>query len=98
MRIIHGPTCRRPAVASACRRGFGFGSHREVVVDHRGLAVEQEARERRIALEQVEEVVDQVHELHAVALERRVPLPVPVGVRDDADGFHRLRIRVRPPR
>ena len=40
----------------------------------------------------VEEVVDQVHELHAVALERRVPLPVPVGVGDDPDRLHRVRI------
>ena len=67
---------------------FGLGPHREVVVDHRGLAVEEEPGERRVAFEEIEEVVDQVHELHPVALERRIPLAVPVGVGDDA---HPLR-------
>jgi hypothetical protein len=49
------------------------------------LAVEQEARVRGVGLEQVEELVDEVDELHAVHLERRVPLSIPMGVGNDAD-------------
>ncbi len=97
MRIIHGPTWRRPAPASARTRCSWCGAHLEVVVDDRGLAVEEEPGERLIGLQQVEEVVDQVHQLHPVALERGVPLPVPVGVGDDPDGSHRLRIRAGHP-
>ena len=48
MRIIHGPIWSRPAAASAARRGGRFGPDLEVVVDHRGLAVEQEAGVRRV--------------------------------------------------
>ena len=64
---------------------LGVGPHLEVVVDHRGLAVEQEPRVGGIALEEVEQVVDEVHELDPVRLERRVPLAVPVRVGDDRD-------------
>jgi len=37
--------------------------------------------------------VHEVDELHPVGLERGVPLPVPVGVGDDPDFLHPLRIR-----
>ncbi len=94
IRIIHGPTWRRPAPRQRAQPRLGLGAHREVVVDDRGLAVEQEPRERRVALEEVEQVVDEVHELHPVALERRVPLAVPVRVRDDA---HATSALLRPP-
>ena len=64
--------------------GLGRGPDLEVVVEHRGLAVEQEPRVGVVALEEVEELVEEVHELDPVGLERGVPLTVPVGVRDDA--------------
>ena len=63
----------------------GRGSHLEVVVDHSGLPVEEEPRVPGIALQEIEELVDEVDELHAVGLERRVPLTVPVGVGNDGD-------------
>ena len=47
MRTIHGPICRRPAATSAREARLGLGPHLEVVVDHDGLAVEQEPRVRR---------------------------------------------------
>ena len=43
IRIIHGPTASRPLVASRRSVGRGLGPDLEVVVEHRGLAVEQEA-------------------------------------------------------
>ena len=42
MRTIHGPIASRPAAASRAERGRGFGPDLEVVVEHRGLPVEQE--------------------------------------------------------
>ncbi len=78
----------RPHLEPA-RRGEGgearrrIGAHLQVVVDHRGLAVEEEPGEGRVALEQVEQVVDEVDQLHPVGLERCVPLAVPVGVGND---------------
>ena len=60
-------------------------AHFEVVVDRRQLPVERED-EVRLGLQQVEHAVDETDELQAKALEREVPLPVPVGVRDELDG------------
>jgi hypothetical protein len=56
----------------------------EVVVDGRELAVEREAQSL-VPLELVEDVVDNVDERDAEGLERAVPLPVPVRVRDEED-------------
>ena len=58
----------------------------EVVVDDAELAVEGEDVPR-VVLEQVEQAVDEPDELQPKALEGEVPLPVPVGVRDELDGF-----------
>ena len=41
-----------------------------------------------VGLEQVEERVDQVDQLDAELLERQVPLPVPVRVRNEVKGAH----------
>ena len=71
--------------ASARRRGLGLGAHREVVVDHRHLPVEQEVGVGRVGLELGEQLVEQVDQPQPERLERRVPLPVPVGVGDDVD-------------
>ncbi len=65
---------------------FHLRSHLEVVVEDRGLPVEQEPRVRHVGLEHRQQRVEQLHEAHAERLERRVPLAVPVRVRDDRDG------------
>ena len=88
----------RPDLEPSRRRQCGearrrLRAHLQVVVDHRGLPVEQEPGERRVALEQLEQIVDEVDELHPVGLERGVPLPVPMRVGDDRDISHSLRIR-----
>jgi hypothetical protein len=61
-----------------------LGPDLEVVVDGRQLAVEREAQ-ALVALELVEDVVDDVDERDAEGLERAVPLPVPVRVRDEEE-------------
>ena len=61
-----------------------LGADLEVVVDRRQLAVEREG-EVRLRLEHLEDAVDEVDQLHPEALERPVPLPVPVRVRDEVD-------------
>ena len=58
----------------------------EVVVDDAELAVEGEDVPR-VVLEQVEQAIDEPDELQPKALEGEVPLPVPVGVRDELDGI-----------
>ena len=63
---------------------FGLGPDLEVVVDRRQLAVEREAQ-ALVGLERVEHLVDDVDERHAERLERPVPLPVPVRMRDEID-------------
>jgi hypothetical protein len=57
----------------------------EIVVDCRELAVESEAKPL-VGLQLVEQVVDDVDERDAERLERPVPLPVPVRVRNEEDG------------
>ena len=91
IRTIHGPSEMRPDAARRRNVSAGLGSHLEVVVDDRGLAVEQEARVREVRLEQRQQRVEQLDEPHAERLERRVPLAVPVRVGNDRDGD---RVRV----
>ena len=64
---------------------LGLGADGEVVVDHRHLPVEQEVGVGRVALELGQQLVEQVDEPQPERLVRRVPLAVPVGVRDDVD-------------
>ena len=78
--------------------GGRVGPYRQVVVDDRGLAVEEEPGERGVGFQQLQQVVDQVHELHPVLLEGGVPLPVPVRVGDDADRGHGGQDTSRPSR
>jgi hypothetical protein len=61
-----------------------LGPDLEVVVDGRELAVEREPQ-ALVPLELVEEVVDDVDERDPEGLERAVPLPVPMRVRDEED-------------
>ncbi len=64
---------------------FGLGAYGQVVVDRGHLAVELEVGEGGVCLQQVEQAVDEIDELEPEALERLVPLTVPVGVGDDGD-------------
>ena len=101
MRMYQGPMVSRPAVTSA-RAGLVLGADLEVVVDEGQLAVEEEVTERRVALQLVEQVVDQGHQPHPEGLERVVPLAVPVGVGDHGDDpgpavDGPVDLRLRPP-
>ncbi len=64
---------------------LGFGPDLQVVVDCRELAVEGEAV-ALVCLHEVEQAVDEPDEPQAEALEREIPLAVPVRVRDDFHG------------
>ena len=61
-----------------------LGTNLEVVVDRRELAVERE-RELGLRLEHLHDPVDEVDELHPEALERPIPLAVPVRMGDEMD-------------
>ena len=60
------------------------GSHREVVLEHDRLPVEHET-ETGIGCDQIEYGVDRVDEPSAEHLERPVPLPIPMEVRNEQD-------------
>ena len=63
----------------------------EIILEHDRLAIEFEGRERfRVLFHQVEQVVDELHQLVAILLERQVPRPVPMGVRHDVTEDLRL--------
>ena len=62
---------------------LGLGPDGEVVVDHGHLPVEEEVGVGRVSLELRQQLVEQVDEAQPERLVRRVPLAVPVGVRDD---------------
>src|SRR5262249_62079137 len=82
--VLPGPgrgPARLPEPADSLLR---IGADLQVVVDGRELPVEREA-EALVALELVEHFVDDVDERHPERLERAVPLPVPVCVRDEED-------------
>ena len=64
---------------------FVLGSDLEIVVDDGDLAVEEEVAVGAVALELVEQPVDQRDQLQPEGLERLVPLAVPVGVGNDRD-------------
>ena len=81
--MYHGPADDTPGRGEAAKRRLRLRSHREVVVDHGHLPVEQEVRVGRVGIEAGEQVVEQVDEPQPERLERRVPLAVPVRVRND---------------
>ncbi len=83
MRTYHGPHGEPAVGREATETPLRLGPDREVVVDHRHLPVEQEVGIRRVGLEPGEEVVEQLDQPEPERLERRVPLAIPVGVRDD---------------
>src|SRR6185437_16078164 len=55
----------------------------EIVLEHDRLPVERERRERRVALERVQDAVDDRAETQPEELEGQVPLAIPVRVWDD---------------
>ena len=65
-----------------------LGADREVVVEDDRLAVEREVTEVGVALEHAQKEIHQVDQLDAHRLKGEIPLPVPVGVRDDVNGDH----------
>src|SRR5581483_9406184 len=54
----------------------------EVVLQHDGLRVQVEITIVRVAVEQGKDVIYQVYETHSELLERQIPLPIPVRMRD----------------
>ena len=59
------------------------GAHLQVVLERDRVAVEHEVLVVGVAVEQVEQHVEEADEAHAERLVREVPLAVPVRVRDD---------------
>ncbi len=69
-----------------------LGSQLEVVLEHDGLAVKVKVSIVGLRLHQVEQPIDETYEADAKLLKGEIPLPVPVGVRDDVRGhFCELR-------
>ena len=60
-----------------------LGPDGEVVVEHGRLPVEQEVGECRVGLEPRQQIVEQLYEPRPEPLERCVPLPIPMRVRND---------------
>jgi hypothetical protein len=60
----------------------------EVILEHDGLAVEMKMLERRIAVEQIEQAVDERDQPQPELLVRQIPFAIPVSVRDDVDVDH----------
>jgi hypothetical protein len=86
----HVPRPRLEAAVTQQRGDLGtaLGSHRQVVVEHDRLTVEEEARSRRRRI--VEQLVDHGDEAMSETARGMVPLAVPVGVGDD-EHTHRRR-------
>ena len=81
---------RRPGLETSCREQrpqprLVLRPNVDVVLEHDRLAVERERRERGVALERVEDTVDDRAEPQPEDLERDVPLAIPVGVGDDEE-------------
>ena len=83
--MYHGPDGDAAGADQPAEPRLVVGAHGEVVVDDGELPVEEEVGVARIGLEVGEQPVEQLHQPEAEALERQVPLPVPVRVRHDRD-------------
>ena len=66
--------------------GATLRAHLQVVVQSDGLPVQDEVAVFRVAVQQVEELVQHAHQAYPEPLERPVPLAVPVRVGDDDEG------------
>src|SRR5215211_3465850 len=77
---------REPALLDeATDPRLGLGPNLKVVVERRHLPVEREPV-ALVGFHQVEQAVDEPDELQPEALEGEVPLPVPVGMRNEVNG------------
>ena len=72
-----------PGLEQRAQPALVLRPHLDVVLEHDRLPVERERGEGRVALERVEDAVDDRAEPQPERLERQVPLAVPVRVRDD---------------
>ena len=81
-RADHQPAAAHQALQVAA----AFRTYRQVVLDRQHLAVEHEAPIRRIAVQQLDQPVDQPHQPDAKHLKGRVPGTIPVGVGDEGSG------------
>jgi hypothetical protein len=81
-----GEPARRREALQRCTR---VRPHLQIVVDDDGLAVEHEARVRRVRLEDRQQCVEKLDETQTERLERVVPLAVPMRVRDDCNSDRR---------
>ena len=63
--------------------GLALGPHAHVVLEQHGLAVQQEAPVRRVALQPLDQVVQHGDEPRLERGARQIPLAVPVGVGDE---------------
>ena len=78
--------CLQPAGGEKrAQAALVVGTDVRIVLEHHRLAVERERAERLVRFERVEDAVDDGAEAEAEDLERDVPLPVPVGVRNDEE-------------
>src|SRR5207237_10225886 len=93
---LPGPDREPPRTHECPDPLLALGPDLDVVVDGRQLAVEREPP-ALVSLEQLEHLVDDVDERHAEGLERPVPLPVPVGVRDEDELGQTVRFSPSPP-
>ena len=81
---LPGPDREPPGLDQPAYPGLGVSPDLEVVVDQRELAVQRKAQPL-VSLEQLEQLVNDLDQRDAKALERPIPLPVPVGVRDEVN-------------
>ena len=59
----------------------------EIVFEDDGLTIEDKVFERLVVFQSVEHLLHDVDEVNAEVVKRPIPLPIPVGVRNDVDLF-----------
>ena len=83
---VPGPDLK-PTVAHEARDPRAlFGPDAQIVLEQDGLAIEKEAAKIGSGVEPVQQVVDGGDQAGDECGAREIPLPVPVGVRDEMDG------------
>ena len=82
---VRGADLEAPGLQQRSQAILVLRPHLDVVLEHDGLSVEREGREGAIALERVQDAVDDRTQAQPELLEGQVPLAVPVGVRDDEE-------------
>jgi hypothetical protein len=97
------PDHQAPLADPLCHALAGAWTHLEIVVEGHHLPVQGEAAEVGIALQQVEESVEQAYQPVPELLVAAVPLAVPMGVRNDDEmargrALHGIEARPRSGR